>query len=411
MPQLHNPYPPLYPLLSAALHRLGVDAHLFSAGRFLSFIGLWLAAAGIFALIRRRGTWQTAFLGTLCFLLSPMILRFGPMMRVDSLALGFSLQALNLLDRQKLKSAALLAALALCVKPGFASAALTVAALTFMSRDVKKICLTALCGIAPLIALGLWIFLQPDSHGFLHLFTLQKLPFDPAATFSWIARFVGQHAPLLTLGAMAYRKMDGPLKIYAPLILLPLLLSAGISGSQENYLMELWAVTCVLAACAWPSIRETQPRAAWLILLLQLGLFFPVAPAPVFTRTYGQEIPAGQNALLTPTAADEEIGQLISAELSSLPGPVLCADLGYLFVSGHTPVYQPYQFENLSAAGRWSSRALHEAITQSVFSAILIKGPAESAGDPTFNLDTQALIDAHYILHRVIGPWHLYRPK
>lgn len=148
--------------------------------------------------------------------------------------------------------------------------------------------------------------------------------------------------------------MDGPLKIYAPLILLPLLLSAGISGSQENYLMELWAVTCILAACAWPSIRETQPRAAWLILLLQLGLFFPVAP---------------------------------------------------------TPVYQPYQFENLNAASRWSSRVLHEAIAQSVFSAVLIKGPAESAGDPTFNPDTQALIDAHYILHRVIGPWHLYRPK
>ncbi len=350
LPQLHNPYLPLFPLLASALETLGVNEHPFAAGRRLSFLGLLLSLSGMFALIRRRSTFGSALIGSLLFLLSPMILRFAPMMRVDSLALGFSLQALNLLDRQKLKSAAFLAALAICIKPSFAAAAMTVGMVTFICKDSKKIFRTAICGVFPILIYLAWMSLQSGNNWIQHLFTLQALPPDSAALFIWFARFAGQHAPLLVLGILSYRKIEGPLKFYAPLLLLPLSLTAWVTGSQENYLMELWAASCILAACAFSDIRESHPRALWLFLLLQLALFYPVAPAPVFTRTYGQEIPAGQSAILTPGQSDVEIGKLISAELSTFPAPVLSADLGYLLPAGLDPVYQPFQFEHSAAA-------------------------------------------------------------
>jgi hypothetical protein len=75
------------------------------------------------------------------------------------------------------------------------------------------------------------------------------------------------------------------------------------------------------------------------------------------------------------------------------------------------PLYQPYQFEKLRAAGKWSPQALQDAIKSSTFSAILLKGLAENADDPTFNADTQQAIHIHYVLHRVLGPWHLYLRK
>jgi hypothetical protein len=411
LPQLHNPYPPLYPLLSAGVSRLGFDDHAFYAGRTLSLFGLILATLAIYAIIKRRTSVGPAFLGSLLFLLSPMILRFGVMMRVDSLALGFSLQALNLLDQKKIKSAALFAALAIGVKPSYLAVALLLAVIAIRSKDLKSILRTALCGALPLLILLLWMQWMPGSDWVMHLSKLQGLPPDWPGLCNWFARFAGQHAPLLTLAVLAFGQSNPLLKAYSGLLLLPLVLTAWISGSQENYLMELWAATCLLSACAWPAFKAGQPRAAWLFLLLQLGLFYPVAPAPVFTRTYGQEIPAGQNALLSPTASDLEIGQLLVAELASLPGPILSADLGYLLQAAQEPLYQPYQFEKLRAAGKWSPQALQDAIKSSTFSAILLKGLAENADDPTFNADTQQAIHIHYVLHRVLGPWHLYLRK
>lgn len=411
LPQLHHPYPPIYPLLSAAVSRLGFDDHAFYAGRTLSLFGLILATLAIYAIVKRRTSSGPAFLGGLFFLLSPMILRFGVMMRVDSLALGFSLQALNLLDQKKINAAALFAALAMGVKPSYLAVALLVAVVAMRSKDLKFVTRTALCGALPLLILLLWMQWAPGSEWLMHLSKLQALPPDWQGMFNWFARFAGQHAPFLTLAGLAFRQSDPLLKAYSLLLLLPLVLTAWISGSQENYLMELWAATCILAAAAWPAFKARQPRAAWLFLLLQLGLFFPVAPAPVFTRTYGQEIPAGQNALPIPTASDLEIGQLLVAELASLPGPILSADLGYLLQAAQEPLYQPYQFEKLSAAGKWSPQALQDAIRTTTFSAILLKGLAENADDPTFNAETQQAIHTHYVLHRVLGPWHLYLRK
>ncbi|MDF3129806.1 hypothetical protein P0Y35_11415 [Kiritimatiellaeota bacterium B1221] len=411
LPQLHNPYPPLFPLLSSALEMAGADAHAFSAGRHLSLFGLFLSLSAMFALIRRRTTLGTAFLACLLFTLSPMILRFTPMMRVDGLALGFSLQALNALDKQKLKSAAFLAALAICTKPSFVSAAFTVAITVLPSQDFKKISRTAVCGLSPMLMLLAWMSLSSGNHWMQHLFSLQALPLDLSSLFSWFSRFGGQHAPLLVLGFFSYRQAEGPLKVYAPLLLFPFLFTAGITGSQENYLMELWAAACILSACAFPVFKEKFPRALWLFLLLQLGLFFPVAPAPVFTRTYGQEIPAGQNTFLTPTENDVEIGKQISAELSTFPAPVLSADFGFLLPLHLPPAYQPFQFEHLVEANKWSANTLHQAITNTPFSAVLLKGAAEDAADPTFTPETQHLIHQHYVLHRVLGPWHLYRKK
>ena len=427
--QRHNPYPPLYPFIAALLNRNTDPAHPFRAARSLSLAATLIAAATLFSLIRKRTAASTAACAVVLFLLSPMMMRFGSMARVDPLGLACALLCVWMLDRENTPRqfflAACLAAAAVLVKPTFIAAPLYVLYRLCQSRSQRAdtawpaalIC-TLAGALLPVLLVSIRLFSRETPHLLLHLWTLQGLPADPAAALSWLAAFSATHAPVLVPAILwAALPVPGggnnagpdPLRTYARLTLLAPCLTAWVSGSQENYLMEIWAIACVGAPCFLHN-RKPFPIAG---VFLQLLLFLPVAPAPVFTRTYGQELPSGGRSAWTPTRADAETGYLLQQEILSLSGeaaPMLSSDPGHLLAAGRDIVYQPYQFERLAQAGAWDPEPLHTAIAESHFSLILLKGLAETASDPIFSLETQSLIHTHYELHRVLGPWHLYRP-
>lgn len=408
-PQIHHPYPPLGAVLNGFLLRHAPLSHPFLGGRLLGTLGVLLAAQAVYALVRLRTTRATAAGGALLFVLSPMMLRFGPMMRIDALALGLSLQSIRLLHKQQLPAAALLAGLAVLAKPTYAAAACVLLWTALRGKDhLPRLKLLGGLALFPLLFLPTLLFTRI----LLHLWTLQGLPPDPAGLFDWAAAFTAQHALVLALaiGLVVNRnKTPTPLRLYGLLALLPPLITSWVTGSQENYLMEVWALACIVTARAWPDLSARHPASARALLAAQLLLFLPIAPAPVFTRTYGQELPEGSRSAWTPTREDLEVGRLVIRELEIAEGPVLSADLGFALAAGHGIAYQPFQFERLAAAGAWDSPLLHRAIETSVFSHILLKGMADEAGDAMFRPETQALIDRYYELHRVLGPWRLYR--
>lgn len=413
LPRLHHPYPPLFALLNGALSRFFSFPHPFFTGRLLGTLGVALAAQAVFALVRRRAGRATALGAALLFLLSPMVLRFGPMMRVDALGVGLSLQAARLL-RARPKSlflAGLLAGLAVLAKPTHAAAAGALLWTAFNNKNPKSIG-AAMLGLAlfPCLVLAV-LFFRESPRLFLHLWALQRLPPDFSGAFDWIAAFAGQHLLLAVFAFSALRTFRPltSLRVYGLLALVPPLATAAVTGSQENYLMELWALACVVAARAWPVADLRHPRAARAVLFAQLLLFLPVAPAPVFTRTYGQELPEGRRSAWTPTPEDLEVGRLVFSELEIAEGPVLSADPGFAIAAGHGVVYQPFQFERLAASGKWDDEPLRDALEAGRFSHVLLKGMADEAGDAMFRPEIQSLIDTHYELHRVLGPWRLYR--
>ncbi|MCC5848849.1 MAG: glycosyltransferase family 39 protein [Verrucomicrobia bacterium] len=416
-PQIHNPYPPLFPLAQSLLARITSYDAPFVPGRLISLLSTLAAALMVGALVRRRASAGTAGIAACMFLLSPMLMRFGSMARVDPLGLALSFAAVLCLDRgqtpKHLAAAAVLCAGALLVKPTFIAAPLFLLCHLCSHRNARNIAVTLLAGIVPLLLTGLWLWQREYPQLLLHLWTLQGLPADFAGAFSWFATFAGTHAPVIALGVlwMCTEPATDRLRLYACLTLIAPLLTAHITGSQENYLMETWAVLCVGAATLWNAQCERAPKHAvvWIGLMAQLALFLPVAPAPVFTRTYGQELPPGSRSAWTPTQVDREIGQLLREELASMTGPMLSADPGYLLLVQENLQYQPFQFERLGKAGQWSPGHLQEQIREGHFTLILLKGLAETGEDGMFTQDTQSLIHEHYELHRVLGPWHLYR--
>jgi hypothetical protein len=414
LPQLHNPYPPLAPLLAHGLSRLLPSPHPFFAGRLLMLLGSLLSAKALFRLLRRQGLSPAhALLPALLFLLSPMLLRFGSLLRYDPLALGLSLQALALLDRPLRPRHAALAALlgmsALLVKHTLIAVPILLILLCIRPFRVRLFLAAALGAALPLGAVALWLFHRESPQLLLHLWNLQGLPSDLDNVLAWLAPAAGFHAPLLALAIAALRiKNPGTqtLRLYALLACIAPLLTSSITGSQENYLLELWAAACLLAGLGSRSLSAT---ALGPVLLLQLLLFIPFPAAPVFTRTYGQELPAAVRTSATPTAADSEIGRLLHMELRTADAPILSSDLGHLAVLDRAPVFQPYQYGHLARAGKWNLHALDTAIREHAFAFVLLKGLAETHGDPYFPPAQQDLIHQHYELHRVLGPWHLYR--
>lgn len=408
-PHIHHPYPPLGATLNGFLLRHAPLPHPFFGGRLLGTIGVLLAAHAVYALVRKKTDRATAAGGALLFVLSPMMLRFGPMMRIDALALGLALQSIRLLDKQKLFPAALLAGLALMAKPTYAAAACVVLWMAFRQKKAPPL-FKAVGGLV-LFPLGLLLgFRSPRL--LLHLWELQGLPPDVSGFFDWAASFTAQHALVLALAVAAVLrggKAVTPLRLYGLLALVPPLVTSWVTGSQENYLMEVWALACIVTASAWPDAVAKHPATARAVLFAQLLLFLPIAPAPVFTRTYGQELPEGPRSAWTPTREDLEVGRLVISELEIAEGSVLSADPGFALAAGHEILYQPFQFERLTASGKWDATLLHNAIRNREFSHILLKGMADEAGDAMFSPETQSLIDTHYELHRVLGPWRLYR--
>ncbi len=414
LPQRHNPYPPLFPLLAGRLAPCFPSAHPFLPGRLLAVLGTLLAAQALWSLVRTQATREAAWIGTGLFLLSPMVLRFGPMMRIDPLALGLSLQALRILERgqtpYKAALAAALAAAAILIKPSYCAAALYVAFTLLKNRQIRPLAAAFVGGQTPVWFTGIILFLRESPELGLHLWTLQKLPADPWGTLAWLGPFAGTHALVLAAGllCMGTDPVFRGARTYARLACLPLLLQAWKTGAQENYLLEIWALACLGLAVCWDRMRGQTPYIAWAAVLAQGLLFLPIAPAPVFSRTYGQEMSAGGRSAWTPDATDAEIGRLLLSELRSDAGPMLSSDLGYLLLAGRDVLFQPYQFGKRHRAGNWDLRALDAALDADTFRFILLKGNAASGGDPYFPPQQQALIAQRCTLHRVIGPWHLY---
>jgi len=411
LPWVHNPYPPLGPVLLAAAETAVPLPHLFAAGRSLS----WLAIAVCAVML-----WRAAPLNTftdkavliLLFLASPVPLRAASLMRVDALALAAALGSFFLLksSRTSLRWAlsGLLAVCAVLLKPSFAGAGVVLLFRLIQDRSPRAGGMAVLGGALPLISLGTWLFLREDPNLMLHLIDLQKLPRFPDKGFELLAGFSATHALLLTAGLLAYltggeRLREERLYLAASLTVLALTLS--IQGAHSGYVLEVLALLCLGAA----TLPLTDRRSTAILIALQFLMFIPWETPPVFSRTYGQEEEPGKVQAFWPGQKDRDIAQTLSEELRTADGPVLSTSPGLALMAGREVRLQVFQFSALIEAEDWDAAALVTALEHQEFDRILLKGNAEHGDDPYLPEDLQRVIAEQYSLHRALGPWHLYR--
>lgn len=399
----HNPYLPAGYLLASALRALTGDG--FLALRLLACSGL-VAIAALLALGPAAGRpWRERAVLVTLVVLAPLCWRYGSLGRFDLAATACSLAAVCCAVRPGrgwLLAGAACAGLALAIKPTHVAGLVAVLAAAGSWRRGL-----AAGGLAGALALAgpLWALLAEEAFA-RHAWTLNRIGLDPLQALRLWARFGGEHPVLVMLLAsflIMRRRQRDPWWAFCLAAVVAQFASLK-TGAEGNYQLELLVAAGVAAARLRAGVPVGREALAARLALLQLLLYLPIAPAPVFTATYGQEVPAGQSAL-TPGAADREIGGVLADEIEAAEDPILSEDIGYLVRVGRPVVWQPYQFEQLRRRGRWSDAVLLEGVADKRFGLIILR---REGG--WFSSELHAAVAATYALRREVGPYLVYAP-
>jgi hypothetical protein len=214
--------------------------------------------------------------------------------------------------------------------------------------------------------------------------------------------FIFSSIPLLA-GIIKDRK--NPLYWYCIFIPLTLLFSAKI-GSESNYFLEIIALSSIAAGIIFSHVEAKQIIAV--ACLGQLFLFLPFKPAPVFTKTYGQEIPGAISS--EPDKTLMEVGEIISSELMGTSDPVLSEDTGWLVYADKTVYLEPYQFSLLAKYGRWDDTTIVEMIKEKQFNLIIINAETYEKTGEKFTKNMLDAMKFSYAIRRIIGNTYILEP-
>jgi predicted PurR-regulated permease PerM len=205
------------------------------------------------------------------------------------------------------------------------------------------------------------------------------------------------------------RVMKRSLSIPGLVTIIAALIGTSLLGLVGGILAVPIAAAVLLAGPLYVRIsgRKRIQTVSW-CLAAQLALYIPLAPQPVFTATYGQEVPAGQT-VLTPRDADLEIGRLLVEEIGGAPGPVLADDIGYVLSAKRQIQLQPFQYGWLVRRGKLDPVSLLRKIREGYFSIIIIRMPrADGTGGSDFPEPVIRTVEENCSLTREIGPYRIY---
>jgi len=437
LPWLHNPYGPLWFWLARWLPEAG--ASVFMAARLASLLG-FLACLLILWRLARRDVPPLAACG-ICALLgaSPLAWRQATLARVDMLGLAFALGAVwamemagrrgragagrepsaqgrtaiasTLADAGPWALAGTLAAAAILVKPLFLAAAgagLAAGCLRGWRQGLAFILGLAL----PLAVAAGWLLADGENAVLAHLGAMNRIGLSLPLMARLAAAAAGRHP--LAFALLAYGLATGDRRSprwWLALLTVALLPASAKIGADAHYHLPTVLAGTLLAGPVLANLAGQRHHGLlpW-CLVAQFALYLPLAPRPVYTATYGQEIPAGQSAL-TPGEADREIGRLLAGEMAGGTDPILADDPGYLLAAGRTIQVQPFQYGWLVRRGRVDPGPLAARIARRQFSLIVLRSPRPGGPGPSdLPAAIQRAVGENYALHREIGPYRVFLP-
>jgi len=407
-PFVHNPYLPNFYLLSLPFYYLFSRYGIFLPARLLSMLSLLLSAGLIFSLVKKKAGTTLAILSVSLFLFSPVTVYVAGSLQPDTTGLFLVLAALTVSFLTSFKYGAIfsgfLASLSFFVKPFFLAVAFGCGA----AWREKKCGLTYLFSFFLFFSLFLLAITLCWGHGFWqHFWQLNMSGFSLRQFFHLLVQVSGRHVILFSMVIFSlFSRKKQWWQSYLICVVLAIFFSLKI-GAEENYYLELVAAGSI--CLAFLPGETAQQQVVYLLCLAQLFLYLPLKPAAVFTRTYGQEVPAVVSSL-TPDFARRQVGQLICSALRPLPEPVISEDVGYLLLSGHEVFFQPYQFTQLARQAKWPEGIILQMVREKKFSAIVLSAESYQEKSVFFSPSFLRKVKSCYVISRIIGNYYLLEP-
>lgn len=426
-PFLVDNYPPVYPLILAAIIKLfGVSFH---AARLVSLVSTLFTA-----FILSLWVWDTtknkmaSAYSALVFLSFYHVYDWCALARVDSL--GIMLTVIGLYGAQRSWHwcvITLLMLLAIYTKQSFFAAPLAIFIyyLYTQKRVAWYFILTLfLSGILIFVLLNILI----DMEAYHHLVTYNKNDYRISDLVFYVRQWVGMYtvwgcAPLLivALGCNKYLSKNAQQSFDVPILLFgytifSILESAlcGKIGSAPNYLLSLVCATSVGLGLIYHHFTiPNHPSSSWAVVLFmalnltQLAGTFHVP----FSGQMMYKHPLDFS--YTPSTADQQAATFVSSRLKRIEAPVLIDRAGVAALADHPIVYDPFIFTQLSHQGLWDQSLILNQIQQKKFNAVVLMFDVTL---PNWDRErfTQPFIEsvrAHYTVEQRYGAYYFYLPN
>jgi hypothetical protein len=351
-PYLLGNYPPVFIGLTA-LTQIGLGPTLW-APRLIALLATLGALAAVFVILRRslRSTPQAlafALVGAMPW----FVTTWAALARVDTAAIFFSLAALAVVARRGVSAAAWpalpLSWLAFFTKHNalLAPAAVLLDMLVARDRRLPRV-LTA--WLLPLCLMFGLLVLATGGGAWRHLVTWTAL-----ADYEWDRMAVAYlqfgviAAPLLALIAAAFLTarealLAFPGRLFAAYFALNVagLATIAKAGAAQNYFIEPWLATILLAAFALRALSQRFPVvAAW-------WPAFVLAGAAVANYAY-PSLDRMPVALRHPENAEEFVA--LTRLVRETPGPILSENMSVLVVNRRPVLLDPWGMEMLARKG------------------------------------------------------------
>ena len=365
-------YTPIYPLLIGEIHRL-TSLPLFQSGRAVSILAAITSSLLLGSIAAKLFNSSGAgFIAAALFLGHPYVALWSGLVRVDSMALTFSLAGLWITCFRWRSSSWLVIAL-LCLlasvftRQTFLLAAPLACSVWIIHHDWKR-GITFLA-IFTLLGLTIFLILNTITHGgfYQNIVIANINRYSPERILSMATLLIISGPVLLFMASISIRKAAtrpiDPALFWAlfPYTAGALLtaLTVGKVGSDINYFLELIGASAIWAAGMW-AIKPGRLAAYLLILhtvwtVVFSGLLFQAPLVKLWNNIPRMDALARQ------------------VQAAVIKGPVLADDrLDLVVLAGQAIYYQPFEYTQMYTAGIWDITSFKEEITNQKFPLILI---------------------------------------
>lgn len=437
-----NPYPPLegrylignYPPVFYLLSLLFSGSNLLSAGRMIA-AACAVLIVGVMILLslhlqklyaHEHRSWLAALSGPLIFIGIGYLYSWGGLMRVDTLALLFSL--LGLLCFVNRSSWGQYAAIVCFILAFYTKQTAMVSAaacllVTLIQRPRKGLQLSGL------LALGLglcFLLIQQLSQGqaWFHLVTAN------ANTFLWYRvaflfnDLLKEYFLLLLLAGVGVANLlferrtfpcdehDSDLRLILPIYLILALgasLSIGKIGSNVNYALEFMILVCL---CAGAALYWALRLAASTEIKVWLGLILPVLMVGQLIK--GNNFELRRSAEVPDSVTKNQVAELIRM-VREIKGLILADDLSILGLAEKPVVVDPFIMSQLAREQKWDQQPLLDLISQRAFKRVVLQFDLDNPHNPAmaterFTPEMLVKLKQFYRLESLSGNYWIYQP-
>jgi 4-amino-4-deoxy-L-arabinose transferase-like glycosyltransferase len=407
-PMVHGNYPPVFLLLSAAAFRLFGPS--LAATRLLSVASTVAVMAVVYAIVRHR--WRDGALAVcaaLLFVAPWFVVTWAPLGRVDMLACLFSVAGLWLFAHEGAgwRRWASVACFVLGVFTKQTALLAPAAALLSLMRDPegrRRAPAFLLSFAVPAGTLLLALVLATRGEAWTHLVT-----YTAAADYSLTAlrrgyvTFLVTTGPLLAvvllaLGAASSQLLtarDLPFVLYW-LLNLGALVTTAKAGAAQNYLVEPWLATVLLAALSLGALHERSPDTfRWWPAVMLVAAAVALAADHNLARL--------QRPIRNPGQATEY--RALDQAIEATAGPILSENLSVLVRKGKPVLVEPFGMLLLSRRGLWRPDRLVTDCEAGRFDLVVYEDRLRDIPG------IDACLDGRYEPMGRLGPYELFRPR